>query len=496
MLIGLRFVFVVSLIVLMTGCATQRTSHLDFEDQSSVELSLDFCRNWSEQLDVVIAQYDARDFGATKVKDYVYLRADRFLAAFSDLVYDDPNLFRAWVSAMVDLDQESRQIEVNNLNDAALRLLGKDRLTIKDVTKRCSVFFKEHYLEEPFDDLEKLTAVVFIPDDYSSVKRALGLYPLLKIPFIKGIKEWHKQARDTFERYAQKDVKVVSTRQYEPTKKSIFRLQEVARLMSQRDALGQLTLSPDLLSRLFVTYAPIFTIEDSGEFDRVGAVDFTKEGAVTVNVLEPTVYTHLTHTRFEGRTLPQLVYVAWFLARPKEGVGDLLGGNLDGIIWRVTLDHDGTPLLFDSIHPCGCYHMFFPTDRLVPNAAPSEFVEWAFSPKQLNEIETGMTVNITVQTKTHYLAGVTLDNFRQEAQQYSLRAYDELRSIETSQGRRNLFGVNGIVSGSERGERYLLWPSGIESPGAMRQWGRHATAFVGRRHFDDVDLLDKYYIRR
>ena len=74
MLIGLRFVFVVSLIVLMSGCATQRTSHLDFEDQSSVELSLDFCRNWSEQLDVVIAQYDARDFGATKVKDYVYLR--------------------------------------------------------------------------------------------------------------------------------------------------------------------------------------------------------------------------------------------------------------------------------------------------------------------------------------------------------------------------------------------------------------------------------------
>ena len=25
----------------------------------------------------------------------------------------------------------------------------------------------------------------------------------------------------------------------------------------------------------------------------------------------------------------------------------------------------------------------------------------------------------------------------------------------------------------------------------MRQWGRHATAFVGRRHFDDADLLDR-----
>ena len=27
----------------------------------------------------------------------------------------------------------------------------------------------------------------------------------------------------------------------------------------------------------------------------------------------------------------------------------------------------------------------------------------------------------------------------------------------------------------------------------MRQWGRHATAFVGRRHFDDADLLEKRF---
>jgi hypothetical protein len=31
---------------------------------------------------------------------------------------------------------------------------------------------------------------------------------------------------------------------------------------------------------------------------------------------------------------------------------------------------------------------------------------------------------------------------------------------------------------------------GIASAGAMRQWGRHPTAFVGRRHFDDPQLLD------
>jgi hypothetical protein len=34
---------------------------------------------------------------------------------------------------------------------------------------------------------------------------------------------------------------------------------------------------------------------------------------------------------------------------------------------------------------------------------------------------------------------------------------------------------------------------GIRSPGAMRQWGRHAVAFVGRRHFDDPRLIEALF---
>jgi hypothetical protein len=52
------------------------------------------------------------------------------------------------------------------------------------------------------------------------------------------------------------------------------------------------------------------------------------------------------------------------------------------------------------------------------------------------------------------------------------------------------------MPGTERGERHLLWPSGIESPGQMRQWGHHATALVGRRHFDDPRMLDTYFSLR
>ena len=77
---------------------------------------------------------------------------------------------------------------------------------------------------------------------------------------------------------------------------------------------------------------------------------------------------------------------------------------------------------------------------------------------------------------------------------YELRDYDELRSLRRLEGgTRSAFGPDGMMPGTERAERFLFWPMGIASAGAMRQWGRHATAFVGRRHFDDADLLEKRF---
>ena len=75
-----------------------------------------------------------------------------------------------------------------------------------------------------------------------------------------------------------------------------------------------------------------------------------------------------------------------------------------------------------------------------------------------------------------------------------MTADDTLRSLHRPDGtHQSLFRGDGIVAGSERGERWLFWPMGIREPGAMRQWGRHATAFVGRRHFDDPGLLARYF---
>ena len=59
---------------------------------------------------------------------------------------------------------------------------------------------------------------------------------------------------------------------------------------------------------------------------------------------------------------------------------------------------------------------------------------------------------------------------------------------------RSVFDAHGFIAGTDRAEAWLFWPMGIARAGAMRQWGRHATAFVGRRHFDDARLIEHRFM--
>jgi hypothetical protein len=101
---------------------------------------------------------------------------------------------------------------------------------------------------------------------------------------------------------------------------------------------------------------------------------------------------------------------------------------------------------------------------------------------------------LRIASRTHYLQRVQFGSGGSDAsRRYAIHPDDTLRSLPHPDGRRSAFGPDGIVAGSERGERFLFWPMGVRNPGAMRQWGRHATAFVGIRHFDDPDLFEKYF---
>jgi hypothetical protein len=118
-----------------------------------------------------------------------------------------------------------------------------------------------------------------------------------------------------------------------------------------------------------------------------------------------------------------------------------------------------------------------------------------FAPRTLARAGAQSRATLRLESGTHYLQSVVLAADAAAGEiEYRFADDDALRSLPLpGGGRRSLFRPDGIVPGTERGERYLFWPMGVPEPGAMRQWGRHSTAFVGRRHFDDARLMERYF---
>jgi hypothetical protein len=261
-----------------------------------------------------------------------------------------------------------------------------------------------------------------------------------------------------------------------------------------RDALGLPWLSADEAATLLAANAPAIEIESRGDYDRFGALGWRGTIAPAVDTGTPVVYQRIAATRYRGRLLPQLVYSLWFPERPAQGRFDLLAGALDAVVLRITLaPDDGRPLIVDTIHACGCYHLFMPTAEAHLRDDGPRDVEWAYAPITLPALQAGERVVVRLTSASHYVVGGARDDGA-AGLPYALRDDNELRQLATPQGEtRSIFGPDGLVAGSERAERFLFWPMGIPSAGATRQWGHHATAFVGRRHFDDADLIERRF---
>jgi hypothetical protein len=78
---------------------------------------------------------------------------------------------------------------------------------------------------------------------------------------------------------------------------------------------------------------------------------------------------------------------------------------------------------------------------------------------------------------------------------YELVSYDVLEALPRQDGRtESIFDAAGIVKGTERIERFILFSMGIPDIGSMRQRGHHAIELIGRVHFDDPDLFDESFV--
>jgi hypothetical protein len=211
---------------------------------------------------------------------------------------------------------------------------------------------------------------------------------------------------------------------------------------------------------LFATFAPVWEVDVAGRSDRIGRPAWTKCGTPVLDVGDPKVYRRLSPTWFNGRVLLQLNYQIWFPARPRSGALDLLGGHMDGLTWRVTLASDGHPLLFDAIHNCGCYHMFFPSRRLRLKPPPAGLVEPLLTPIAAPPWLAQRRIVLRLARSSHYIQdvrGEALSALPGTARNYRFDDYDALRSLPTPRNSaRGLFCSDGIVVGTERRERWIL----------------------------------------
>jgi hypothetical protein len=518
----------------ITGCASLQlpTSAVPAIDPSTAPPGLLACADWYSALDAATDSAGVRDAGAARIAGFAHLRTDRFTALLGDELIANKDTSATGQAALVQrllaLDLQARALETANLTKQARTELAKlADSTAPDIlqhTQTCAEQLAAYDTASP-PRMAALLQRLKVPDDYITGYRVAGVYAISQFPFAAGIRKMEAERRAVF---AQDSPPAAGTSRmrFTPAGSATASLsnEQLRRILTPTGPLRIPSPSPADLAQLFAQFAPSFDIDTASDDDKPGTLVWataststqsptsTPKLTLTLDTSAPALYQHVAHTRYGGHNLLQLVYTLWFPARPKAPGSsvDLLAGKLDGIVWRVTLAPDGTPLVYDTIHPCGCYHMFFTTPGVQPKPAPQSGIEWAFVPTTLPAVATQDRTVIRIASRTHYIDRVSIEpaaTVSSTAQSTPLAPldYHSLRSLPlpeqaagaTTSGAansRSVFSPAGFIDGTDRGERFIFWPMGIARAGTMRQWGKHATAFVGRRHFDDAMLMQERFM--
>lgn len=457
----------------ITGCSTLQT------EPAAVDNATIKCLALFQQADALALQAGTVDGGFARIPDFPWLRTNRFFAFLSNETLSTDS-YSQWLSQLEQMDREARHIELSNADTDP---------SLEQQLHLCRTILSTELLGER-EKRSQLQRIIKVNDNYSSLQRAIGLYPITAIFVDIVASNWRDKSRLRLSGTSGRQSDAVSVRYIPPGGKTISS-DRVANILSKATA-NPLKL-PDVdgieLQQLLLNFAPIWVVETEDDNDRIGTPRFDSNGNPPyIDTSRPVVYTYKSFTHWQGNNLLQLNYVIWFPARPLESRFDILGGHLDGLNFRVTLSPSGQPLLYDTIHNCGCYHTLFPTPSLTfqppSGAEPPLLADTVPESSQRKEIR--------LTAGAHHIRKFA-NSILNSGKRYELIDYQQLTTLPRTSGNRSLFSEDGIVQGTERGERWLLWPMGITSPGAMRQHGRHATAFVGRRHFDDPDLMEQLF---
>ncbi len=474
--------------VLLAGCAPVPSRTLAPADPASL------CTAYLRTLDEAVHIHEAGDAGARRVPGYPHLRATRFLASFRHEERRAPATAQ-WLERLRRTDAEARRIEVAALPAGERARLLRQSTTLPGSThaeriERCGRLLVARDLGDP-EHLARVRHLSQVPASYRTWQRVVGLYPILQV-FVRGlIEDLHEELAPPFREQAPAPPAGAPWRRYSPPPAQPFDAAGSIRRAAAGNVLAIPEPPPDEVAALLARFAPVWEIEQRTGDDHIGRVVWhAAQGRFAVDTGQPAQYRWLSHTRFGSENLLQLNYLVWFPARTARSATDIYAGPFDGVVWRVTLAGDGTPLAYDSVHACGCYYLLFNTPLTKPRPVAA-FDEPVLVPRRLAAPGPGQRLVVRLRAADHYLQQVYVDRTRPADTPYRDLDYRELLSLDVGDGaRRSLFAPGGLLSVSARAERWLLWPFGVPSAGAMRRSGTHAIAFLGQRHFDDARLLE------
>ena len=491
---------VVPAVLLLSGCATVDAPFRAHLESASPQVRE--CAEWYRRLDGRVAAAGTPDAQDARVPGFPYLRVSRLLAALRPAASNEYAL-QALADRMLELDLEARRYEIMNLppeqipelRDANDRPGGSGLRFALQRTQACGRLLREIDLAKP-ESRAALLRGAEVADDYRLPQRIAGFYWFTRFAFAAAARREEEETLAAFRR-APVLPEGASLVRYAPEPEGPLPRPQAAAILRRaaQNPLGIPEPEDNDLKVLLAAYAPSFEVELKGDYDRFGALRRLRDvNTPTVEGSDLAVYAHPAWTIYEGKILLQLVYTLWFPERPPQSEDDRLAGKLDGITWRVTLAPDGEPLVYDAIHPSGCCHLFFPTPRAGARPAPGGIDEWMFSPQSLPRMADGERPLLRIASGTHAIEHVGVTHGTDSLVRYALRPYGDLRSLIRAVGPRgSAFDADGLVPGTQRPGLERAWPMGVLSAGQMRQWGRQPTALVGRRHFDDADLFERYF---
>ena len=410
-------------------------------DETKFQQFLDSCRERYAEVDARIDAAGLRDAAYARLPSFPYLRTDRLLASYRGEL-DSLDRLGTWMLQLREYDSIARDYELENLG-----LSRYERGGLLNDLRVCAVWMS---FADLGDEQRKaqLLAAAQVPDE-----------PAAEIP---GLAAGQAQREELLRRFS------------EPlSSKGKLRLWTAAASDDEgplpdlsavsRDELGRVGLLVSAWPKLARRFAPPLLLEEAARLGQPALED--DQGHARLDTRTAVVHYLPGYARVGGQTYVQLSYFVWFAAAD--------GESLDGLIWRVTLDDQSQPLLYDSLRMDGAQPVWFPVQpqRLGPRRRGDGLP--TLPQAQLPE---GTPV-LRLAVGDHRLQRLVTAPTGVPAQAYQLRAYEDLSALPQPGG----------------GSRSLFDPTGQLAGGALRQWGHHRLGTDGHRHFDDPRLIERLF---